>query len=133
MGQGKGIAAMVFFVFFIFISIAIAYSLGTTAEIDLEIAIVILVECVLLFSTALLIPGIFCLLGKQYGVAKIYYALIPTTILWILIYTMVVAILAPTSFISNFLEFLGLGIGASVVLAIVVLCMSYEKFNLKLN
>jgi len=127
------LAAMILFAFFTFISIAIAYGLGTTAGIDLEIAIVIFVELILLFSTAFLIPGIFCLLGKQYGSAKWYYALIPVTLLWILIYTMVVAILAPTSFISNFLEFLGLGIGASVVLAIVVLCMSYEKFNLKLN
>lgn len=129
MGQGKGIAAMVFFVFFIFISIAIANGLGTTAGIDFEIAIVILVELILLFSTAFLIPGIFCLLGKQYGSAKWYYALIPVTLLWIVIYTMVVAILAPTSFLSNFLEFLGLGIGASVVLGIVALCMSYEKFS----
>lgn len=129
MGQGKGLAAMILFAFFTFISIAIAYGLGTTAGIDLEIAIVIFVELILLFSTAFLIPGIFCLLGKQYGSAKWYYALIPVTLLWILIYTMVVAILAPTSFISNFLEYLGLGIGGAVVLAIVVLCMSYEKFS----
>ena len=132
MGQGKGIAAMVIFVFFTFLSIAISFDLGINAAaygIDSEIAIVILVECILLFSTTFLIPGIFCLLGKQYGVAKWYYALIPVTLLWILIYTMVVAILAPTSFISNFIEFLGLGIGGSVVLAIIVMCMSYEKFS----
>jgi len=97
--------------------------------IDLEIAIVIFVECVLLFSFFFLIPGIFCLLGKQYGVSRWYYAFIPTILLWILIYTMVVAILAPTSFMSNFLEYIGLGIGASVVLTIVALCMSYEKFT----
>ena len=129
MGKGKGIAGIVFFVFFILISIGLAYDLGTNAEIDSEIAIVIFVECVLLFSTAFLIPGIFCLLGKQYGILRWYYALIPVTLLWFLIYTMVVAILAPTSFISNFLEFLGLGIGGAIVLAIVVMCMSYEKFS----
>ena len=132
MGQGKGIAAIILFVFFTIVSIAISFDLGINAVvygIDSEIAIVIFVECALLFSTAFLIPGIFCLLGKQYGVAKWYYAFIPTILLWILIYTMVVAILAPTSFMSNFLEYIGLGIGASVVLTIVVLCMSYEKFT----
>ncbi len=132
MGQGKGIAAMVFFVFFTILSIGIGFGLGSEAEIsgfDFEIAIAIFVELILLFSTAFLIPGIFCLLGKQYDSARWYYALIPVTILWILVYTMVVAILAPTSFISNFIEFLGLGIGGSVVLAIIVMCMSYEKFS----
>ena len=132
MGQGKGLAAMILFAFFTFLSIAISFGIGMDAEnfgYDLEIAIVIFVELILLFSTAFLIPGIFCLLGKQYGVAKWYYALIPVTLLWIVIYTMVVAILAPTSFISNFIEYLGLGIGGAVVLAIIVLCMSYEKFS----
>ena len=132
MGQGKGIAAIIFFVFFTVVSIAISFDLGINAVvygIDLEIAIVIFVVCALLFSTAFLIPGIFCLLGKQYGAAKWYFALIPVTLLWILIYTIVVAILAPTSFISNFIDFLGLGIGGAVVLAIVVICMSYEKFT----
>ncbi len=128
MKKGNATAAMIFFVFFIIISIGIAYGLGTTAGIDFEIAIVVFVECVLLCVTAFLIPGIFCLLGKHYGTKVWYYALIPVTILLILIYTMVVAILAPTSFISNFLEFLGLGIGASVVLAIIVLCASYDEF-----
>ena len=132
MGQGKGIAAIILFVFFTIVSIAISFDLGINAVvygIDSEIAIVIFVECALLFSTAFLIPGIFCLLGKQYGIVRWYYAFIPTILLWLLIYTMVVAILAPTSFMSNFLEFLGLGIGSSVVLAIVALCMSYEKFS----
>jgi len=132
MGQGKGIAAIILFVFFTVVSIAISFDLGINAAvygIDLEIAIVIFVECALLFSTAFLIPGIFCLLGKQYGIVRWYYALIPVTLLWIVIYTMVVAILVPTSFISNFIEYLGLGIGGAVVLAIIVLCMSYEKFS----
>jgi len=126
MGKGKGIAAMVFFVFFLFPSIAIVFELyGYNAE----MAIIIFVELILLFSTAFLIPGIFCLLGKKYDVAKWYYALIPVTLLWFLIYTMVVAILAPTSFISSFLEFLGLGIGGAVVLAIIATCLSYEEFS----
>jgi len=132
MGKGKGIAAIVFFVFFIFVSIAVAFGIGLDAEssgYDSEIAVVILVEFILLFSTGLLIPGIFCLLEMRYDVAKWYYALIPVTLLWMMIYTMVVAILAPTSFISNFQDFWGLGIGASVVLAIVVMCTSYDKFS----
>ncbi len=129
MGKKDGIAGIVFFVFFIILSIIIASELGTNAELDLEIAIVILVELFLFCSTAFLIPGIVCLLGKHFGAKVWYYALIPVTLLGIVIYTMVVAILAPTSFMITFLEFLGLGIGAAVVLAIVILCMSYEKYS----
>ena len=132
MGLTKGIVALVFFALFTLVSIAVTISIGTEAGVygyDAEIAIFFLVEFLLLFSTSLLIPGIFCILGKKYNKAKWYYALIPTTLLWILIYTMIVAILAPTSFISSFLEFLGLGMGGSIVLAIIVLCGSYDKFS----
>lgn len=131
MGLAKGIVALVFFVIFTPTSIAVAIGIGTEAGVygyDVEIAIFFLVEFLLLFSTALLIPGILCILGKQYDTAKWYYALIPTTTLMILIYTMIVAILTPTSFISSFLEFLGLGLGGSIVLAIIFLCMVYDRF-----
>ncbi|MHA1460122.1 MAG: hypothetical protein ACTSO8_01470 [Promethearchaeota archaeon] len=92
-------------------------------------AIVVLITSILFCSSAFLIPGILSLLGKKIGVMGWYYALIPVTLLWMLIYTMVIAILFPTSFISNFQGLLGVGIIGSVVLAIVVLCATYEKMN----
>ena len=131
MGQAKGVVAITFFFIFTIFSFIISFGLGNDAAAsgyDIEIAIFFLVEFLLFSSTGLLIPGIFCILGKKYNKAKWYYALIPTTLLWILIYTMVVAILAPTSFVSSFLEFLGLGMGGSIVLAIIVLCGSYDRF-----
>jgi len=130
MGQAKGIVAITFFFIFTIFSFIISFGLGSDAAsggYDPEIAIFFLVESLLLFSTGLLVPGIFCLLEKQYDTAKWFYGLIPTTLLWMLIYTLIVAVLAPTAFISNFLEFLGLGFGGSIVLAIISLCMGWAN------
>ncbi|MBY9018541.1 MAG: hypothetical protein KGD66_06895 [Candidatus Lokiarchaeota archaeon] len=131
MGLAKGIVALVFFVFFLPVSFAVGFGIANDAAVngyDAEIGIFFLVEFLLLFSTGLLIPGIFCILGKQYNKAKWYYALIPTTTLIFLFYTMIVAIFSPTSFISSFLEFLGLGIGSSIFLAIIVVCVSFLDY-----
>ncbi|MHA1106952.1 MAG: hypothetical protein ACTSPN_14760 [Promethearchaeota archaeon] len=131
MGLAKGIVALVFFVFFLPIAFAAGFGISNDAAVngyDVEIGIFFLVEFLLLFSTGLLIPGIFCILGKQYNKAKWYYALIPTTTLIFLFYTMIVAIFSPTSFVSNFIEFLGLGIGSSIFLAIIVVCGSFLKY-----
>ena len=122
MGLAKGIVALVFFVFFLPIAFAVGFGIGNDAAVygyDPEIAIAIFVEMILLFSTGLLIPGIFCILGKQYDTARWYYALIPVETLWFLIYTMIVALTNPTSFMSTFWEFFGLGLGASIVLSII--------------
>jgi hypothetical protein len=126
MGKGIGITAIVFFVFFMFISIVLAFEIGGN---DLAIAIIVLVEGILFCSTAFLIPGILSLVGKHLGVAAWYYALIPLTIVCILIYTIVIAALFPMSFISNFLEFLGTGIAVSVIFSIVTLCATHEKLH----
>ncbi len=132
MTKKEGIAAIVFFVFITYLSIVLSFDLGTNAAvygIDSEIALVILVESILLNSTVFLIPGILGLLGKKFGAAKCFYALIPVIILLFFIYIIVVAILAPTSFISIFIEFLGFGIFGAVILSIILLWMIYYEFN----
>ncbi|MHA1671384.1 MAG: hypothetical protein ACTSV5_12520 [Promethearchaeota archaeon] len=67
MGLAKGIVALVFFVFFLPISFTVGFGISNDAVVngyDAEIGIFFLVEFLLLFSTSLLIPGIFCILGK---------------------------------------------------------------------
>ena len=126
MGKGIGITALVFFVFFTIISIAIGFEIGGN---DLEIAMIVLAEGILFSSTAFLIPGILSLIGKELGKIAWFYALLPLTLAWFLIYTIVIAALFPTSFISNFQGYLGTGIAISVVFSIVALCGSYVKLH----
>ncbi|MHA1320187.1 MAG: hypothetical protein ACTSQ1_10295 [Promethearchaeota archaeon] len=126
MGKGIGITAIVFFIFSIIISIAIASDIGGN---DLEIAIIVLVEGILFGSTAFLIPGIISLVGKQLGKVAWFYAILPLTLICFLIYTIVIAALFPTSFISNFQGYLGTGITICVVFSIVTLCASYAKLH----
>jgi len=126
MGKGIGITAIVFFIFSIIISIAIASDIGGN---DLEIAIIVLVEGILFGSTAFLIPGIIILVGKQLGKVAWFYAILPLTLICFLIYTIVIAALFPTSFISNFQGYLGTSITICVVFSIVTLCASYAKLH----
>ncbi|MHA1349535.1 MAG: hypothetical protein ACTSSC_05450 [Promethearchaeota archaeon] len=126
MGKGIGITAIVFFVLFTIVSFTSASEIGGN---DLEIAIIVLVEGILFSSTAFLIPGIISLIGKELGKIAWFYALIPSTLLCILIYTIVIAALFPTSFISNFQGYFGTAIAISVVFSIVALCGSYVKLH----
>ncbi len=126
MGKGIGITAFVFFVFFTIISIVLGFEIGGN---DLEIATIVLVEGILFSSTAFLIPGILSLVGKGLGKVAWFYALIPITLVCILIYTIVIAALFPTSFISDFMGYLGTGIAISVVFSIVALCGGYAKLH----
>ena len=126
MGKGIGITAIVFFVLFTIVSFTSASEIGGN---DLEIAIIVLVEGILFSSTAFLIPGIISLIGKELGKIAWFYALIPLTLLCILIYTIVIAALFPTSFISNFQGYFGTAIAISVVFSIVALCGSYVKLH----
>ena len=126
MGKGIGITAIVFFVLFTFISFTLASEVGGN---DLEIALIVLAEVILFSSTAFLIPGIINLVGKPLGKVAWFYAIIPLTLVCILIYTIVIAALFPTSFISDFMGYLGTGIAISVVFSIVALCASYVKLH----
>ncbi len=126
MGKGIGITALVFFVFFTFISFTLGFEIGGN---DLEIAMIVLAEGILFSSTAFLIPGILSLIGKPLGKVAWFYALIPLTLACFLIYTIVIAALFPTSFISNFTGYLGTGLAISVVFSIVALCGGYAKLH----
>jgi len=108
------------------VSIVVAFEIGGN---DLEIAIIVLVEGILFCSTAFLIPGILSLVGKNFGAAAWFYALIPFNLVCILIYTIVIAALFPTSFISEFQGYLGTAIAISVLFSIVTLCATYQKLH----
>ena len=125
MGRGKGIAGIIAFIFFTMMSIGtnIAFKELFSSE---EAAMALFVISLLIWSTGFLIPGIVCLL--EYKVQKwgiFVYLIIPITLFWFLIYTFIITALAPSTFMSSFQEFLGIGVAASIILGIIATCLGY--------
>lgn len=117
MGQGKGIAGIIFFVLFTFFTTAIAFSGTFSFTANLWFFLI----GVLAWTTGLLIPGIFCLLERKVKKSSKYlYAILPVTLFWFLLYTLIIAIAFRENFISGFTAFLGLGLGLSFLGGLVV-------------
>ena len=129
MGQGKGIAGIVIFSIFTLMAMAVRFSLEP--DFPLEAAANInFITFLLMVVTGLLIPGILCLKEIKIKEGFIYlYSVLPTTLLWTIIYTFIVSVLAPLSFISTYLEFMGLGFGLSILLGHIVAGLAYLRIQ----
>ena len=125
MGKGKGIAGIIIFSLFALMAIAVKFSLEP--DFPLEAAANInFITFLLMVVTGLLIPGILCLKEIKIKQGFIYlYSILPTTLLWIILYTFLVSVLAPLTFMSTYLEFMGLGFGLSILLGHLVAGFAY--------
>ena len=129
MSKGKGIAGIIAFIFFTMMSIGINISMKEVISSE-EASMTLFVISLLIWSTGFLIPGIICLLEYEVKRGLIFvYLIIPITLLWFLIYTFIISALAPSTFMSSFQEFLGIGVAASIILGIIATCLSYLQVN----
>jgi len=127
MGRGKGIAGIIAFIFFTMMSIGINIAFKELISSEAA-AMILFVISLLIWSTGFLIPGIFCLLEHEVKRGLIFvYLIIPLTLLWFLIYTFIITALAPSTFMSTFQEFLGIGVAASIILGIIATCLGYAQ------
>ena len=127
MSRGKGIAGIIAFIIFTLMSIGLKIALKELFSSE-EAAMALFVISLLIWSTGFLIPGIICLLEYEVKRGLIFvYFLIPVTLMWFLIYTFIINVLAPSSFMSTFQEFLGIGIVLSVILGIIATCLGYAE------
>lgn len=129
MGRGKGIAGVIAFVSLSLISIGLKISFEPTSSSE-EGAMIILVLSLLIWGMGFLIPGIFCLFEIEVKKGLIcLYLIIPLILFWFLTYSFIVYALAPSTFMSTFQEYMGIGVGLSIVLGIIAACVSYLQMH----
>ncbi len=129
MGRGKGIAGIIAFIFFTLMSIGINSASKELISSE-EAAMALFVISLLIWSTSFLIPGIICLLEYEVKRGLIFvYLIIPMTLFWFLIYTFIITALTPSTFMSSFQEFLGIGVAVSIILGIIATCLGYLEAN----
>ena len=125
MGKGKGIAGIITFAIFTLMAIGMRFSLDPSVTSEIA-ATINFVAFILMIATGFLIPGIICLIKIKVKKGFIHmYSAIPVTLLWFILYTFLVSMLAPSTFMSTYLEFMGLGVGLSILLGILVAGFSY--------
>ncbi len=129
MSKGKGIAGIIAFIFFTLMSIVINIAFKELISSE-EAAMALFVISLLIWSTCFLIPGIIYLLECEVKRGLIFvYSTIPMTLFWFLIYTFIITALAPSTFMSSFQEFLGIGVAVSIILGIIAICLGYFEAN----
>ncbi len=129
MGKGKGIAGIILFSIFTLMAIAVRFSLEP--DFPLETAANInFIMFILMVTTGLLIPGIYSLKEIKLKQGYFYlYSILPTTLLWLIVYTIIISALAPLTFVSTYLEFIGLGLGLSILLGHIVAVFAYFEIG----
>ncbi len=130
MGRGKGIAGLIAFAILSLISIGLKTSFEPFS-ISEEGSMIILVLSLFIWGTGFLIPGIFCLFEIELKKELIcVYLIIPLILFCFLVYSFIIYALAPLTFMSTFQEHMGIGVGLSILLGIVLACVSYLQMKI---
>ena len=123
-------AIMLFIIggYFIYLTMSIIIRIKPYMNVLVTLTIVNLTFWVLLF----IIPGIIKLIKNiNFSERTTYlYALAPLTVFWILIYTIVIAVLTasvPTTFIDFYFQYFFIALGGGFILSIIVLVLVYKS------